>query len=183
MPRQIPVHMKAAIVTLHLFTDKSWNDISATLRVHPESARQIFQRAKERVGGSEDPLIILAGLANQKPIVRSNQTWRRGALIGSAGTSKGKADAEKRGAASCTDNGLRAGLRSLATGKPSSGFLATEEHAQMGFRGVLAYATMLGFEASPGVKYTWREDHGPAASGTSRIHLINHGHLLRQYIH
>lgn len=71
MPRQIPLHLKAAIVTLHLFTDKSWNDISAVLRVHPESARQIFQRAKERAGGSEDPMVILAGLANQKPIARS----------------------------------------------------------------------------------------------------------------
>ena len=70
--------MKVAIVTLHLFTDKSWNDISAVLRVHPESARQIFQRAKERVGGSEDPLVILAGLANQKPIVRLTVIWREG---------------------------------------------------------------------------------------------------------
>lgn len=65
MPRQIPLHMKAAIITLH----RHRQILERHLR-RPGSARQIFQRAKERLGGSEDPLVILAGLANQKPIVR-----------------------------------------------------------------------------------------------------------------
>ena len=71
MPRQLPLHTKAAIITLHCFTDKSWINISAALRVHPESARQVFQRAKERAGGTEDPVVILAGLGEKRHFLRS----------------------------------------------------------------------------------------------------------------
>jgi hypothetical protein len=50
MPRgpETPIPIRAGILALHLFTDMNWVDISTKFLVHPDTAKKICQRAKER---------------------------------------------------------------------------------------------------------------------------------------
>lgn len=45
---EIPLVTRAAILTLHLFTDKNFNEISTTLRVHPVAAQKLCDRVKDQ---------------------------------------------------------------------------------------------------------------------------------------
>ncbi len=47
MVKPMPAHIVAAIVTFR-HCDKSWYDISKELQVNPESARQAYNRTRER---------------------------------------------------------------------------------------------------------------------------------------
>ncbi|KAH0607099.1 uncharacterized protein H6S33_003087 [Morchella sextelata] len=51
---QIPLLKRAAILTLHWHAEKSWIEISTILRVHPDTARKICIRAKERATDPND---------------------------------------------------------------------------------------------------------------------------------
>ena len=61
----------AAIVVLHLIAKLSWTDISTKLRVHPETARQAYQRVYERSQYSQDVRVLLEHCDVQRPGVRS----------------------------------------------------------------------------------------------------------------
>lgn len=45
-PKDIPLSVCAAVLTLHYFQDKSWLEISALLPVGPDTAEEIWNRAK-----------------------------------------------------------------------------------------------------------------------------------------
>ncbi|RPA96548.1 hypothetical protein L873DRAFT_1216818 [Choiromyces venosus 120613-1] len=51
---EIPLEMHCAILTLHLFTDKTWTEISECLHVHPDSAHHLCKRAKEYASDPND---------------------------------------------------------------------------------------------------------------------------------
>ncbi|KAI5779382.1 hypothetical protein EDC01DRAFT_780256 [Geopyxis carbonaria] len=54
MPNGVPIppHVRAAILALHS-TGMNFTDISLKLYVHPETARKIVKRVKERAGTEE----------------------------------------------------------------------------------------------------------------------------------
>ncbi|KAG0129234.1 hypothetical protein HOY82DRAFT_610845 [Tuber indicum] len=51
---EISLELRCAILTHHIFTDKTWIEISKCLKVHPDSARKICQKAKERASDPTD---------------------------------------------------------------------------------------------------------------------------------
>ena len=53
MGKPLQAHIIAAVVAARHIGDKSWVEISTALQIHPESARQAYNRAKERAHSDE----------------------------------------------------------------------------------------------------------------------------------
>jgi transposase-like protein len=64
--QKIPLQVRYAIIALRQVGGMSYPDISLALQVHPETARQIVVRAKERAA-SDSVLEMLEMVEDRKP--------------------------------------------------------------------------------------------------------------------
>ncbi|KAH8144982.1 uncharacterized protein LAJ45_11002 [Morchella importuna] len=79
---QIPLLKRAAILTLHWHAEKSWIEISTILRVHPDTARKICIRAKERATDPNDFDDVLLHLEDAERPGRPPKNTKEGEMEG-----------------------------------------------------------------------------------------------------
>ncbi|RPA99717.1 hypothetical protein L873DRAFT_874483 [Choiromyces venosus 120613-1] len=87
---EISLEICCTILTIYLFTQKTWNEISSCLHVHPHSAQQICLKAKDCASNPEDfqdlyavlksldhpgcPEVIPEGSKNSLTLMRASQS-------------------------------------------------------------------------------------------------------------
>ncbi|RPB02646.1 hypothetical protein L873DRAFT_1802119 [Choiromyces venosus 120613-1] len=62
----IPQELHITILTLHSIVHMQWNEISTHLKVHPESACQMIQHSKARVG--DDFFVLFNDVGHDEPV-------------------------------------------------------------------------------------------------------------------